>query len=156
VEGIDRVIPILHIKPLDRLIDESLLQERLVARLAGGFGLLAVFLAAVGLYGTLAYTVARRTREIGIRMAVGARRHDVMWLVLRQTLGLALAGVVVGVPAAVAATRLAEKLLYGLKSNDASTIAAAVVLLLLVAVAAALLPARRASRIDPIAALRYE
>jgi predicted permease len=156
VAAIDRALPIQHLKPLEALIDESLLQERLIAKLAGFFGVLAVFLASVGLYGILSYAVVRRTREIGIRMAVGAGRGNVVWMVVKETLVLAVVGALVGVPGALAATKLVEKLLYGLKPNDAATIAGAVVLLLVVALAASLLPARRAARIDPMEALRYE
>jgi ABC-type antimicrobial peptide transport system permease subunit len=127
-----------------------------VARVASFFGLLALLLACVGLYGVLSYMVARRTNEIGIRIALGAMRGDVIWLVLREALTLVGAGAVIGLLASLAATRTVSTLLFGLKPNDPLTIAAATLLLLAIAVLSAYLPARRASRVDPMAALREE
>jgi predicted permease len=136
--------------------DETLTQERLVAMLSSFFGLLALLLVSVGLYGVMSYTVTRRTAEIGIRMALGARRADVLWLVLRETLVLLLAGAALGLPAALGAGRLISSMLFGLTPADSVTIVAAVAFLLAVATLAGYLPARRASRIDPMTALRYE
>jgi putative ABC transport system permease protein len=130
--------------------------ERLIARLSAGFGLLALLLAGVGLYGVLSYAAARRTGEIGVRMALGASRSDVLWLVLRECLGLAVAGVGCGLLLAVVATRLLSRFLYGLSATDPSTIAIATFVLIAVAVLAGYIPARRASRMDPLVALRYE
>src|SRR5262249_36514577 len=131
-------------------------RERLVATLSTFFGLFALLLAALGLYGVMAYTVARRTREIGLRVALGARAGDVVWLVMRETLLLAFIGVVIGLPAALAATRLTEGLLFGLSPTDPWTIAVATVVMIAVATLAGYLPARRAARVDPMVALRYE
>jgi ABC-type antimicrobial peptide transport system permease subunit len=131
-------------------------QQKLVARLASFFGLLALLLASVGLYGVLSYGVARRTNEIGIRMALGARGRSVLWLVLREALTLVVIGLVLGVGASLALTRTAESLLYELKPNDPLTITLATLLLAAVAVFAGYLPARRASRVDPMIALREE
>jgi ABC-type antimicrobial peptide transport system permease subunit len=135
-------------------------RERLVAALSGGFGLVALGLVSVGLYALLAFSVSRRTAEIGIRVALGATRGDVVWLVGRQGLTIVLLGLAAGVPAAWIATRLAARqldtLLYQQTSNDPLAMTAAIVVLLLVAVCAGLLPARRAARIDPIVALRTE
>jgi ABC-type antimicrobial peptide transport system permease subunit len=137
-------------------VNETLTQERLVAMLSSFFGLLALLLVSVGLYGVMSYTVTRRTAEIGIRMALGARRADVLWLVLRETLVLLLAGAALGLPAALGAGRLISSMLFGLTPADSVTIVAAVAFLLAVATLAGYLPARRASRIDPMTALRYE
>jgi len=152
----NRNLPIDRVISLTEHISLSLAQERLVARLATFFGSLALLLACVGLYGVLSYAVARRTSEIGIRMALGAIRGDVIWLVLREALALVGAGVVIGVLASLAATRTVSTLLFGLNPNDPLTIAAATLLLLAVAALAGYLPARRASRVDPMAALREE
>jgi predicted permease len=153
---VNRNLAIDEVLSLSEHIGRSLIQQRLVARLAAFFGLLALLLACVGLYGVLSYAVARRTNEIGIRMALGARRGDVFWLVLREALALAVAGVVIGLLASLAATQTASSLLFGLEPNDPLTIAAATLLLLAVAALASYLPARRAARVDPMAALRDE
>ena len=137
-------------------VDDSLVQERLVSMLASFFGILALLLAAIGLYGVMAYSVAARTREIGIRIAVGAPQGSVLWLVLRETLGMIACGVVLGVPAVLVLARLVKSVLYGLTPEDPLAISAAVVILMCGAAMAAYLPARRASRVDPIVALRYE
>jgi predicted permease len=153
---VNRNLPIDRVISLTEHIGLSLAQERLVARLATFFGLLALLLACVGLYGVLSYAVARRTNEIGIRIALGAMRGDVIWLVLREALALVGAGVVIGLLASLAATKTVSTLLYGLRPNDPLTIAAATLLLLAVAALSAYLPARRASHVDPMAALREE
>ncbi|MCI0389447.1 MAG: ABC transporter permease [Acidobacteria bacterium] len=149
-------IPMTHVKTLVAQIDESLAQERLVASLSGFFGLLALLLSCVGLYGIMAYTVARRTREIGIRLALGAQPGNVLWLVMRETLLLVLIGVATGLPAALATTRLISTLLFELTANDPLTIALATSLLIAVAALAGYLPARRAARVDPMVVLRQE
>lgn len=137
-------------------VEQALVQERLVATLAMFFGLLALGLAAVGLYGLMAYSVTRRTGEIGIRMALGAERRAVVWLVLRDALALVALGIVLGLPAALAASTLVSKMLFGLTPTDPLTAAAAITVLMLVAFAAAILPATKASKVDPMVALRYE
>jgi ABC-type antimicrobial peptide transport system permease subunit len=131
-------------------------QQKLVARLASFFGLLALLLACVGLYGVMSYGVARRTNEIGIRMALGARDQSVLWLVLREALTLVGIGLVIGVLASLLVTKTAESLLYELKPNDPLTIAFATLMLAAVAALAGYLPARRASRVDPMVALRED
>jgi len=157
---VDPTLPQFEIHTLAQEMDAALIRERLIATLSSLFGAVALLLACVGLYGLLAFAVAQRTGELGIRMALGATRRDVLWMVLRDALALALAGVAIGVPAAVAAGRLASSeisgLLFGLKITDPATIAAAAALLVLVAAMAAYLPARRASRVDPMVALRNE
>src|SRR5580704_5229007 len=137
-------------------IRDGLVEERLMATLSGFFGLLAVLLAVVGLYGVISYIVAMRRNEIGIRMALGASRSDVVGIIVRQTLGLLALGVGVGVVLALAAVRSAASLLFGLQPNDPLTFAAATALLVTIALIASFLPARRASRVDPMVALRYE
>jgi hypothetical protein len=137
-------------------VDRTLTQERLLAALGTCFGALALVLAAVGLYGLLAYTVARSTSEIGIRMALGAERTEVLWGVFRGALRLLGCGIVLGIPAAYAGSRLIASMLFGLTTTDPFTILGATLLLGASALLAAFLPARRASRVDPMVALRYE
>ena len=138
------------------MIDESILRERLMATLSGFFGLLALLLACIGLYGILSYGVASRTNEIGIRMALGAQGRAVLWLILREAVWLVLIGVAVGLPMIIATTRLVSTLLYGLKANDPASLGLAALVLFVVAMGAGYIPARRATRVDPLVALRYE
>jgi putative ABC transport system permease protein len=138
------------------VVDSSLLRDRLMATLSASFGLLALLLACVGLYGVMSYGVAGRTNEIGIRMALGARGRDVLWLILREAALLVAAGVAVGLPAALAAARLASGLLYGVTPADPVSVSLAVLLMFAVAALASYLPARRATKVDPMIALRYE
>jgi len=138
------------------LIESTILRERLVATLSGFFGLLALSLACIGLYGILSYGVASRTNEIGIRMALGARRSDVFWLILREALVLVVAGIVVGLPIVIASTRLAATLLFGLTPTDPLSLSAAALMMLTVSIVAGYLPSRRATRVDPMVALRQE
>jgi predicted permease len=141
-------------KTVAEVVSGQLAEERVIALLSGFFAALALLLASIGLYGLMSYAVTRRTQEIGIRVAVGAQRQNVLWLVLRETLALAILGLAVGIPAALAACRLISSMLFGLSPSDLPTITAVSLLLLLVALFAGYLPARRASSIDPIAALR--
>jgi predicted permease len=146
----------LETKTIQQTTSHVLIEERVTAMLSGFFAALALLLASIGLYGLMSYTVTRRTREIGIRLAVGAQRQNVLWLVLRETLTLALLGIAIGIPSALATTRLIANMLFGLSPSDLPTITAVSLLLLLVALFAGYLPARRASTIDPIVALRTE
>jgi ABC-type lipoprotein release transport system permease subunit len=138
------------------MIEATILRERLMATLSVFFGLLALLLACIGLYGILAYGVASRTNEIGIRMALGAARRNVFWLILREALFLVIAGVAVGLPMIFAVTRLASTLLFGLTPTDPISLLFAALLMLVVAMVAGYLPSRRATRVDPLVALRYE
>ena len=138
------------------MIEATILRERLMATLSGFFGLLALLLASIGLYGILSYGVVSRTQEIGIRMALGAQARNVRWLVLREALLLLLAGVAVGLPLIVAVTRLASTLLFGLTPTDPVSLLFAALLMLAVALVAGYLPSRRATRVDPLTALRCE
>jgi len=156
VGEVDSNLAIAEIKTQSQQIDEGLAQERLFAHLSGFFGLLALALAAIGLYGTLTYTVGRRASEIGIRVALGAKRSQILGMVVREAFALVFLGVILGLPVAFAAARLLTHQLYGLKASDPLTFSAAIGLLLAVASLAAYLPARRASRADPMAALRCE
>jgi predicted permease len=149
-------ILITDVITLARQVDQTLLEERLVSTLAGFFGLLALLLASIGLYGTMSYSVLRRTNEIGIRMALGASRTGVVWLVLRDTILMIAAGMAIGIPAAIGGARYIQSELFGLKPADAITLVFASLMLSTVAVLAGYLPARRASRVDPMEALRYE
>jgi ABC-type antimicrobial peptide transport system permease subunit len=153
---INRDIPVWEIKTMRAQIDQGLVQERLVATLSSFFGILALLLSAIGLYGTLSYAVTRRTSEIGIRMALGARKGDVLWLVLREATVLVLCGAVSGLIAATAMNRLISSMLFGLTPSDPIALFLATSALLAVALLAAWLPARRASKVDPLVALRYE
>lgn len=156
IKQVNHNLPIDDVVSLSDQIGRALVQQKLVARLATFFGLLALLLACVGLYGVMSYGVARRTNEIGIRMALGAPGGSVLWLVLREALLLVGIGLVVGVLASLAITKTAASLLYELKPNDPLTIAGATLLLAAVAFIAGYLPARRASKVDPLVALRYE
>jgi predicted permease len=149
-------LPVFAVKTETEQIDELLYQERLVAQLSGFFGLLALALASIGLYGLLSHDVSRRTREIGIRMALGAPRATVLRLVVGHGATLALIGAALGTIAGVGATRYLGSLLYGVGPADPATLAAVAVLLVAVSVAACLIPARRATRVDPLIALRYD
>jgi predicted permease len=156
LRGIDPNLPILKIDTAEDQLDESLVDERLIAALSGFFGVLAVLLACLGLYGVMAYRTARRTNEIGIRLALGASSGGVLAMVLRESMWLVLAGIAVGVPVTLAATRLIAAKLFGVSPTDPITIGVAISLLIAVAASAGFLPARRASRVDPMVALRYD
>jgi ABC-type antimicrobial peptide transport system permease subunit len=156
MRGIDSNVPLFKMKTIDDQLDENLLQERLVAGLSSTFGLVATLLAVIGLYGVMAYTVMRRTREIGIRMAIGAMHGNVVWLVMKEVLAVVAAGVALGLPCALLLARFIRSQLYGLEPTDLETTALAVIVLFVVACAAGYIPARKAARIDPLHALRYE
>jgi ABC-type antimicrobial peptide transport system permease subunit len=149
-------LPIGAIRSLTGRMEEALRSERLLAMLSRGFGLTALFLVGLGLFGVIGQWAAQRTPEIGVRMALGATTRNVRWLVLRQAFALVLVGTVVGIPTALAASRLLEGVLYGVQPLHAPVLGAAALALLVVAVLAAYLPARRASRVDPMTALRQE
>ena len=156
VRQLDANLPVYKLRTVEQQIDQSLLNERLIATLSTFFGLLATVLAIVGLYGVMAYTVARRTREIGIRMALGAVTGNVVWLVMREVVALVATGVAIGLPLAWGLSRLVQTQLYGITPNDPFTLALATALLAMVACAAGYIPALRATRVDPVTALRYE
>jgi len=153
---VDRSLPVAYGGTMVEQVDGSTAGQSLVARLSTFFGLLAAFLACIGIYGLMSYAVTRRTNEIGIRMALGAKRSGVLWMVMRESLLLVIAGVAIGIPAALAAGRLVSSVLYGLKATDSATITVAVLVMVAVATLAGYLPARRAAKVDPMVALRYE
>jgi predicted permease len=156
VNQLDSNIPVSNMKTLEAQREESLITERLVATLSTAFGILATLLAAIGLYGVMAYMVAQRTREIGVRMALGAESADVVWLVMKEVLLLAGIGIAIGLPAAYGLTRFAKSQLYGIQPTDALTLVLATAGIALVAIASGYIPARRATLVDPIRALRWE
>jgi len=156
VTSVDKDLPMLNIRTQNAQISDRMKQERIFASLTSGFGLLALILACIGIYGIMTYTVSRRTNEIGIRMALGAQAGRVLRMVLGEAWWLALVGVMAGVATALAMGHLIASMLYGLKPYDPSTLVIAALLLIFIAVAASWFPARRAARIDPMRALRHE
>jgi ABC-type antimicrobial peptide transport system permease subunit len=156
VRDMDPNLPVYGMRTTDVQINNSLSTERMIASLSAVFGFLATLLAVIGLYGVMAYTVAQRTREVGIRMALGAARGNVIWMVMREVLLLVAIGVAAGVIFSLMLTRVVQSQLFGLTPHDPLTLMFATVGLALVACAAGYVPALRASRLDPMAALRYE
>jgi putative ABC transport system permease protein len=156
VDGLDKNLPIQNSRAMTQLVASSVADRRLSVQLLGGFSGIALLLAAIGLYGVLAFTVAQRRREIGIRMALGAQRADVLWLVLRQGMAMAMAGVVIGLLGALALARFLGSLLFEIKPSDPVTFAIVPLVLAATALLACWLPARRAARVDPMVALRSE
>jgi ABC-type antimicrobial peptide transport system permease subunit len=153
---LDPNLPLEDLKTLPQQVKENVFLDRMISILSASFALLATILAAVGLYGVLAYNVAQRTREIGVRMALGADSGKVRAMVLRQVGVMIIVGGIIGIAGALALGRGAKSLLYELSGNDPVVIVSSVVVLALVALAAGYVPALRASRIDPMQALRYE
>jgi len=156
VHEADGRVPVTNLKSQAADIDQTINQEIVFARLSSALAILALTIACVGLYATMAYGVARRTSEIGLRMALGAGRGAVIWMMLRDVCVLAVIGLAIGAPAALAASRLIESFLFETKANDPRTLAMAAAVLLISALAAGYGPARRASRVDPLIALRHE
>jgi len=153
---LDANLPLYGMRTIDEQVSNSLLTERLVASLSTIFGILATLLATIGLYGVMAYTVARRTREIGVRMALGAFQRDVIWMVMREVLLLVAVGVVAGLAASAGLTRFVQTQLFGITAHDPATLGFAALGIAAVASAAGYIPAMRASRVDAMTALRYE
>jgi ABC-type antimicrobial peptide transport system permease subunit len=149
-------LPISYLRSVDEQVTRSLSTERLLAAISSSFGALALVLSAVGLYGVFSFVVTQRTREIGIRLALGATRPAAVWLVLRDALVMIAAGVAIALPCVLALGRLVQSQLYDLEPTDPVTIAAAILVLGSTAVGATLVPARRASAVNPIDALRFE
>ena len=149
-------VVIRYVRTMDQQVNASLIRERLLAWLSVAFALLALVLVAVGLYGVMSYTVTRRGREIGIRMALGARRGRVLWHVLRQSLTVSVGGIALGVITVLLTSKYLSTLLFGLSERDPLTLAVVAVLLLLTATVAGFFPARRAATIDPVQAIKIE
>ncbi len=156
VKTLDAALPIYAMKTLEGQLDETLLTDRLIALLSAGFGLLATLLASIGLYGVMAFVVARRRKELGVRLALGAQPAMLMWLVMKEVLVLLAIGLAIGVPSALALGQYVSSQLYGIEPSDPWIAGTTMALLTAVSAAAGLIPAHRASRIDPILALRYE
>jgi ABC-type antimicrobial peptide transport system permease subunit len=156
VQALDRSLPVFETKTVQAQLDDTLLTDRLVALLSAGFGLLATLLASVGLYGVMAFAVARRRKELGIKIALGAQRTTILWTVMREVLILLAIGLSIGIPSALGLGTFASAQLYGIQGHDPSVAVGTTLLLLIVAAAAGLIPAHRAGRVDPILALRYE
>lgn len=148
--------PILAIRTMTGVINDRLHSERLLATVGSFFAIVALTLAAVGVYGLLAYVVARRVPEIGVRLALGARPNQMMWMTLRENLLLAVIGSVIGIATAAAGLRVLEGLLFGLSPTDTVNLVSAALILVIVSLAAAVVPARRAASVDPLVALRHE
>jgi predicted permease len=156
VREADASLPVFDFKTMERQIDEDMFANRIVSLLSGFFGVLATVLAAIGLYGLMSYTVSRRTREIGIRMALGAGRREVLMLVLREVAILAATGIAIAAPLSFPLANLAKSMLYGVAPHNLGTLAGAATVLTLTALAAGAVPAARASRVDPLVALRND
>jgi putative ABC transport system permease protein len=156
VNAMDRTLPIVQLRTMDDVFSDSVARQRFLAQLLGIFAGLALVLAAVGTYGVLSYLVTERQREIGIRMALGADRSNVLSLVLRQGLSTTAIGLAIGVVGALGLTRLATSLLFEVKPTDPATFAAVAGVIAVVALLACVVPARRATRVDPMVALREE
>jgi putative ABC transport system permease protein len=156
IHEIDRELPLANIRTMEEMIGRSMSQRRLSTILLGTFSAIALLLATIGIYGVMSYTVSQRQRELGIRMALGASRNGVLGLVLRQGMGLATIGVVLGLFGAFALTRLVASQLYNVGATDPATFVAVTALLTTVALVASLVPAMRATRVDPVVALREE
>jgi len=156
IAGVDPNLPVSDVRPLAALVDDFAVHRRLVAELSAFFGILAVLLASIGSYGLMSYGIARRTNEFGIRMALGAGRREVIWVVMRESLGLAVLGAAIGLALTLELSRLVEGLLFGVRPQNPLVLAAAVAVMIGIAVVAGYLPARRATGIDPSIALRCE
>jgi ABC-type antimicrobial peptide transport system permease subunit len=156
VSSLDVNVPVFNVRTLDAQAERALAGERLIANLAAAFGLLATLVAAIGVYALMAFSVTGRTREIGVRLALGARRGHVIWLVTREAVVLLAIGTALALPAAWTLSRLVRSQLYGVTPQDAASMASASIILALVGTLAGLVPARRAASINPVEALRSE
>ena len=152
----DPNVPLTRVSTVEELVDRSISEDILIARLSSFFGVLALLLACIGLYGVMAYTVNGRTREIGVRMALGAQRTQVLWMVLHEAMKLVVIGVIVGIPLALAVARLFSSMLFGMSAADPVSMIVVILMLGAIATLAGLIPARRATKVDPMVALRYE
>jgi ABC-type antimicrobial peptide transport system permease subunit len=156
IRGIDPDIPLTNIETMDQILSESVDDSRFAAIVLGFFAAVALFLAMIGIYGVMSYAVTQRTREVGIRMALGAQRNDVRAMFLRDSSRMTLIGIAIGIAVALAAVRLISTMLFGVKPLDFIAFTGGAIVLTVVALVASYIPARRASSVDPMEALRYE
>jgi putative ABC transport system permease protein len=156
VQALDPNLPVSNIKPVRQMIDERISPKRLMTYILAVFGLIALLLASIGIYGVMSYAVTQRTQEIGVRMALGAQALDVLKLVIKKGMAMALVGIVIGLAGAYALTRVLANLLFKVAPTDLVTFAAVSISLIVVALIACYIPARRATKVDPLVALRYE
>jgi len=156
IQAMDPDISVYDVRTIKEVINGLLQHDRMFAVLASVFGILALLLTSIGIYGVMAYEITRRTGEVGIRMALGARRGDVLWMFMRETLLVLAAGAALGLPAALASAHVLRTLLFGLDPSDPVTLVWAMATLAIAGALAALLPARRATKVEPMVALRYE
>jgi len=156
VRAVDADAPTYRVRLMDDVVSETIVLPRLEALIFGGFGWLSVILASIGIYGVISYAVSRRSREIGIRVALGADPRGILWGVVKSALGLASVGLTIGIPAVLLSAGLLSPLLYKMKANDLTVLLSAAAFLVVIAILAAAVPAFRASRIDPVVALRTE
>jgi ABC-type antimicrobial peptide transport system permease subunit len=156
IDEINPALPVSDVTTMAEAVQQSIANQRLVAQLSSFFALLAFFLSCIGVYRLMSYTVARRTSEIGLRMTLGARPPNVMWLVLRESLSLVFLGLAIGILAALAGGQVVAGMLYGVHGKDPVSLFAGAAILMVVAALAGYLPARRASLVDPMFSLRYE
>jgi putative ABC transport system permease protein len=156
VQAIDPTMPLYNVETLNEHMNLPLFPARVAAMVLGSFGVLALLLAMIGIYGVMSYVVAGRIREIGVRLALGARQRDVLKLIVGQGMSLAIVGLTIGLILAFAAARLLSGFLYGVSSSDPLTFVGVALLLFAVAALACFIPARRATKVDPLLALRYE
>jgi len=156
IRSVDPEQPVALVRTLERIVDESVAQQHITMLLVGGFAALALVLAGVGLYGVMSYLAAQRTHEIGVRMALGAQPSDVLRLVVRQAMVVAITGAAIGLAGALALTRLMASLLFGVTARDPLVFVTAPLVMLAIALAASFFPARRASKVHPLTALRYQ
>jgi putative ABC transport system permease protein len=156
VQSVDKDAPITHIETVDQIIANSVAEPKFQAALVGSFGALGLLLAIIGIYGVISYSVVQQTHEIGVRMALGAQRRDILHMILREGMLLAITGIAIGIGGALGLTRVLRSMLFEIEPTDPATFVGVAIFLTIAALAACYIPARRAMKVDPMAALRHE